>query len=270
MSMVIPRADISEIRRMKFLKKSDHHRAISEAGKKCDPKSYAKIERGESVRSKTYESYLAPLGLNLFEGTDGLPDQRINQTTYSINEPTILSEVTEMFGLYSKKDKSINRVRVSARPVNAREMSDLLQLSQSYEVDLGTFTSRPLWMVHEQVDFSEELRDTITNLKETIAKLNKSLSKANAKQVSKGVFHSLESLIDHMGAYDALKMPLYQLKKAHHLHILGASISTYFGHEIHEELIDYHDVAFPFFLVAPLSCREAIISFDALVSDVNL
>lgn len=260
MTLVIPRADIAEIRASKFQKKADHMRAMGD--RKCDSKSYAKIEKGEKVRPSTYQYYLAPLDMTLEEGVQDAVDKKGTHSAYVIDEPKLLLKLTDHFGRYAYNEKVITRLREVARPLGAKEMSSLLRLTQTYEVDMGTFTSLPLYMVHEQVDFSE-------GLSSTIADLNKAIPNNREFKVSNNVFQSLDSLINQMDAYEALQAPLQRLKTNHNLHLLGASLPTSFGYEIYDELIGYHEVSIPFFLIAPLSCREAVISFDALV-DVDL
>ena len=260
MTLVIPRADIAEIRASKFRIKADHMRAMGD--RKCDAKSYAKIEKGEKVRPLTYQYYLAPLDMTLEEGVEGSVNQENAHIAYVIHEPEILRNITQYFGRYSPREKVVRCVREVARSLGAQEMSSLLRLTRSYEVDGGTLISAPLYMVHKEVDFSEPLRSTV-------AELNQAIPQREKFQASKNVFSSLDSLINQMDAFDALQAPLQRLKTQHNLHLLGASLSTSVGYDAYEEIIGYHEVLFPFFMIAPLSCREAVISFDALV-DVDL
>ena len=256
MTLVTPRADIAEIRASKFHRKADHKKAMGD--RKCDPKSYLKIEKGDKVRSSTYQCYLAPLGMTLEEGVEDAGDQDGAYSTYFIDEPELLSKLTNQFGCYTYGQKAITRVKEVVRPVGAKEMSSLLRLTQSYEFYGGTFISAPLYMVHEQVDFSESLSSAFADLKNAIPKNRES-------QVPNNVFQSLDSLIDHVDSYEALQAPLQRLRTNHNLHLLGASLSTSLGYEVYVEVFGYHEVSLPFFLFAPLSCREAVISFDALV-----
>lgn len=255
--MVTPRGDIAEIRAAKFQRKADHIRAMGD--RKCDPKTYAKIEKGESVRPSIYQYYLAPLDMTLEEGVEGTVDQEGAHSAYVIDEPEILSKISDDFGRYRLREKAITRLRKVARPVGAQEMSSLFRLTGTYEVDgRRTFTSFPIYMVHERVDWSEPLRSTIADLK-------KAIPKEHEWKVSKNVFHSLDSLLKQMDAFDALQAPLQRLKTDHNLHILGAALATSLGYAVIDEQIGYHQVSHPFFLIAPLTCREAVITFDALV-----
>ena len=91
MTLVIPRADIAEIRASKFRIKADHMRAMGD--RKCDAKSYAKIEKGEKVRPLTYQYYLAPLDMTLEEGVEGSVNQENAHIAYVIHEPEILRNI---------------------------------------------------------------------------------------------------------------------------------------------------------------------------------